>query len=100
MDNTSEKVCRIRSWSDHQDSHEQIIPPKLINEIYNYEYEDEGKVIQRGKKSFFRHQWKTINNPAITVAVEFGKRYRLRYLEYDYIGHQFYVEASEMQRPH
>lgn len=64
------------------------------------EYEDEGKVIQRGKKSFFRHQWKTINNPAITVAVEFGKRYRLRYLEYDYIGHQFYVEASEMQSHH
>ncbi len=64
---------------------------RLLNE-----YEDIGQVIQLGKKSYFRHQWKTLNYPAVAVPVEFGKKYRLRYVEYDYIGHQFYVEASEM----
>ena len=60
------------------------------------EFEDTGRVMQLGKKSYFRHQWKTLNYPVCVVPVEFGKKYRLRYLEYDYIGHQFYVEASEI----
>ena len=60
------------------------------------EYEDIGRVNQQGKKSYFRHLWKTINYPVVLDLVEFKKKYRLRYLEYDYIGHQFYVEASEI----
>lgn len=66
-----------------------------VCELFN-EYEDTGRVLQRGKKSYLWHQWKTINYPAVTEKVEFGKKYRLRYLDYDYIGHQFYVEAFEI----
>lgn len=60
------------------------------------EYEDEGYTIQRGRKSYFRHQWKTISNPVTTQMVEFGKKYRLCYLDYDYVEHQFYVKAFEI----
>lgn len=59
------------------------------------EYEDEGTTIQRGSKSYFRHQWKSIKNPVAIQIVEFGKKYRLHYLDYDYIEHQFYVEVCE-----
>lgn len=63
---------------------------RLLNE-----YEDEGVTIQRESKSYFRHQWKSLKNPVVTRSVEFGKRYRLDYLDYDYIEHQFYVEVCK-----
>ena len=58
-------------------------------------YEDVGRAIQTGQKSYFFHEWKTLKYPVMDGKVVLGKNYRLMYVDYDYISHRFHVTVVE-----